>query len=371
MNNIGIIFSNVESESLYEITRKRTTGSIPFGGRYRLIDFALSDLVSANITSVAVLAERNYQSLMDHLGSGKDWDLSRRNGGLTIFPPLSSYKSAGLPTTRLDALKNIVGYINKQNCENVILMDTGNVNTIDLTEALNEHERNHADFTIVYKKMEVTEDLRNNLSIEVDSFSRITKGWLRSEVGKEANVSLNVWIIKKDILLGLIDDAISKGLTDLLSEVIYPNLTSLRVFGYKYQGIYMHISNMENYYKHNMELLKSKVRENLFELASHTIFTKVRDSVPTKYGENVEIVNSFIADGCEIEGKVINSILFRGVHVAAGSVVKDSILMQDTHVGTNVNLKCVITDKNVVITDRNTLAGCEKHPYYIGKNVRV
>lgn len=371
MNSIGIIFSNVESESLYEMTRKRTTASIPFGGRYRLIDFALSDLVSANITNVAVLAERNYQSLMDHLGSGKDWDLSRRNGGLIIFPPLSSYKSAGLPSTRLEALKNIFGYIVKQTCDNVVLMDSSNVNVIDLSEALAEHEKNHADFTIVYKKMDVTEDLRNNLSIELDSFGRVVKGWLRSDLNRPANISLNVWIIKKDILLGLIDDAISKGLTDLLSEVIYPNLTSLRVFGYKYQGIYMHISNMENYYKSNMELLKSKTRENLFELSNHTIFTKVRDSVPTKYGSNVEIVNSFIADGCEIEGKVINSILFRGVKVAAGSVVKDSILMQDTKVGTSVNLKCVITDKNVVINDRNVLAGCEKHPYYIGKNVRL
>ncbi len=371
MKNLGIIFSNVESESLYEITRKRTTGSIPFGGRYRLIDFALSDLVSANITNVAVLAERNYQSLMDHLGSGKDWDLSRRNGGLIIFPPLSSYKTNGLSTTRLEALKNIFGYISKQNCENVVLMDSDNVNVIDVSEALAEHEKNRADITIIYKKMEVTEDLRNNLSLEMDSFGRVTKGLLRTEIGKPANVTLNVWIISKDILLGLIDDAISKGQTDFLTDVLYPNLTSLRVFGYKYQGVYMHISNMESYYKNNMELLKSKVRENLFELPGHGIFTKVRDSAPTKYGNNVEIVNSFIADGCEIEGKVINSILFRGVKVAPGTVIKDSILMQDTQVGSNVTLKCVITDKNVVISDRNNLAGCETHPYYIGKNVRV
>lgn len=133
----------------------------------------------------------------------------------------------------------------------------------------------------------------------------------------------------------------------------------------------MHISNMENYYKNNMELLKPEVRKSLFEQENHGIYTKVRDSSPTKYGYNVKIENSFIADGCEIEGTVINSVLFRGVKVGAGTVIKDSILMQDTVVGSNVHLQCVITDKNVVIDDRNHLSGCEKHPYYIGKNVRV
>lgn len=174
MKSLGIIFSNVESESLHEITRKRTTASIPFGGRYRLIDFALSNLVSADITSVAVLAQRNYQSLMDHMGSGKDWDLSRRNGGLIIFPPFSNYKSDILYSTRLEALKSIFGYISKQKTDNVVLMDSDSVNVIDISDALAKHEENRADITIVYKKMKVTSDLSSNLTINLDSFDRVT-----------------------------------------------------------------------------------------------------------------------------------------------------------------------------------------------------
>lgn len=371
MKSLGIIFSNVESESLYEITRKRTTASIPFGGRYRLIDFALSNLVSADITSVAVLAQRNYQSLMDHLGSGKDWDLSRKNGGLIIFPPFSSYRSEMLYATRLEALKGIVGYINKQKPDNVVLMDSDSVNIIDIGEALKRHEENRADITMVYKKMKITNDLANNMTIDVDSFSRITNASLKSETGKKRNVVINVWIVNSAILLGLIDEAIARGQTELIKEAIYPNITSLRVFGYEYKGVYMHISNMENYFKNNMELLKSSVRKELFEQDNHGIYTKVRDSAPTKYGYNVKIENSFIADGCEIEGTVINSVLFRGVKVGPGSIVKNSILMQDTTVGVNTELNCVITDKNVVISDRKHLSGCEKQPYYMGKGIKV
>ena len=371
MRALGVIFSNSEAESLYEITRKRTTGSIPFGGRYRLIDFALSNMVSARISNVAVLTQRNYQSLMDHLGSGKEWDMSRKNGGLVIFPPFGSHKSDSLYSTRLEALKSIKSYINKQNPEIVVLTDSDSVNTIDLQDVIEKHDANRADITIVYKNMEVTSDLVNSLNITVDSFDRITSAKIKTPMGQKANLSINLFVMNKSVLVGLIDDAISRGLVDLFADVIFPNIQFLRVFGYEYKGVYMHISNMENYYQNNIKLLNNDVRSALFELPNHGIYTKVRDSAPTKYGNNVYVENSFIADGCVIEGQVINSILFRGVKVGAGTVIKDSILMQDTIVGNNVNLTAVITDKNVIISDRNNLMGCEKIPYYIGKGSRI
>ena len=188
MRALGVIFSNSEAESLYEITRKRTTGSIPFGGRYRLIDFALSNMVSARISNVAVLTQRNYQSLMDHLGSGKEWDMSRKNGGLVIFPPFGSHKSDSLYSTRLEALKSIKSYINKQNPEIVVLTDSDSVNTIDLQEVIEKHEANRADITIVYKNMEVTSDLVNSLNITVDSFDRITSAKIKTPMGQKANL---------------------------------------------------------------------------------------------------------------------------------------------------------------------------------------
>lgn len=371
MKTLGIIFSNAETESLYEITRKRSTASIPFGGRYRLIDFALSDMVEAGITNVAVLAQKNYQSLMDHLGSGKDWDLSRKNGGLVIFPPFSSYKSDNMSSSRLELLKSIKSYIQKQNPEVVILTDSDSVNAVNISEALKQHEERHADVTIVYKKQTVTKDLRNNLNLQLDANKRIIAASLVTNTAKSGNVSLNITIISRPVLIGLLEDAISRGLSSFYNEVIYPNINSLRVYGYEYKGVYMHISNMENYFKSNMELLDPKVRKAVFEQENHGVYTKVRDSAPTKYGEKVYVDNSFIADGCVIEGNVVNCILFRGVKVGPGSKIKNCILMQDTVVGSNVKLDSVITDKNVIISDRANLAGCEKLPYYISKGSRL
>lgn len=371
MKAAGIIFANLQNEMLDELTRKRTTASLPFGGRYRLIDFALSNILSADIVDVGVIAQKNYQSLMDHVGSGKDWDLSRRNGGLTIFPPFSNYKSDFLYTNRLEALKTIMGFISKVKDDIIVLMDCDSVNVINFEEVLEQHVDNKADITIIYQHCKVPKTLCNHMSFTVDKNQRIVKGTLKSEEDTEANVSLNVWVINRRLLQSAVDEAISFGQNSFERDIILNNISSLRVYGYEYKGIYLPITSMEDYYKNNMKLLDPKVREAIFEQDNHRIYTKVRDSAPTRFGSDAKVVNSFIADGCEIEGTVENSILFRGVKIGKGTVVRNSILMQDTITGNQVTLDYVVTDKNVAIRDRNHLAGCEKIPYYLSKNVMV
>lgn len=371
MSAVGIIFSNIHNETIDELTRKRTSASIPFGGRYRLIDFALSNFVNADVTSVGVLTQKNYQSLMDHLGSGKDWDLSRKNGGLIIFPPYSSHRSDFLYENRFEALMSVNGYIERRHEDYVILTDCDNVNVIDYQDVLKQHENSGADITIVYRNQEVTSDLADHMTIECAEDGRVNKATLRAKVGEVANVAVNVWVINRRLLHGLLVDAATTGAKSFHRDVLFANVRSLKIYGYNYQGIYMHMNSMENYYKGNMLLLTDSVRNELFGNPDKRIYTKVRDSAPTRYGETSIVQNSFIADGCEIEGTVINSVLFRGVKVAKGTVVKNSILMQDTSVGANCNIDHVITDKNVSIRDRNNLMGCEKVPYYLGKYATV
>jgi glucose-1-phosphate adenylyltransferase len=371
MSAVGIIFSNIHNETIDELTRKRTSASIPFGGRYRLIDFTLSNLVNANITSVGVLTQKNYQSLMDHLGSGKDWDLSRKNGGLIIFPPFSSHRSDFLYENRFEALMSVNGYISKRHEDYVVLTDCDNVNVIDYQKVLEQHEKSGADITIVYRNQVVTDDLADHMTIEVNEESRVTTATLRAKVGEKANVAVNVWVINRRLLEGLLVDAAATGAKSFHRDVLFANVKSLKIYGYNYEGVYLHMNSMENYYKGNMLLLNDQVRNELFGNQEKRIYTKVRDSAPTRYGEDAIVQNSFIADGCEIEGTVINSILFRGVKVAKGTVIKNSILMQDTTVGSNCNIDHVITDKNVAIRDRNNLMGCETVPYYLGKYATV
>lgn len=371
MRALGVIFSNIHSDTIDELTQRRTLASVPFGGRYRLIDFALSNMVNANISKVGVIAKRNYQSLMDHIGSGKDWDLSRRNGGVTVFPPFGNYRSDTLYGNRLEALKGIMGFITKAHEEQVLMVDCDSVNVIDYSDVLRQHNETNADITVVYQKNIVTEDLRIHMGFKVNDDNQITEASLTSEVGKEGNISLNAWVIKRRLLYSLIDEAVAHGASDFERDIILPNIATLRIFGYHHEGIYLHISTMANYFKNNMLLLNKDVREQLFEQKGLSIYTKVRDSAPTKYGCFAEVENSFIADGCLVEGKVINSILFRGVKVGKNTIIKDSILMQDTITGDNVSLNCVITDKNVTIRDRHHLSGCPAIPYYIGKGIMV
>jgi len=371
MNAAAIIFANLQNEMLDELTRKRTTASLPFGGRYRLIDFALSNIVSADITSVGVIAQKNYQSLMDHVGSGKDWDLSRRNGGLSIFPPFSNYKSDFLFSNRLEALKTIMGFISKVKDDIIVLMDCDSVNVINFDEILKKHVENKADITILYQNMIVPKALKDHMSFELKENGRIAKATLDANVGMQSNVSINVWVINRRFLQSAVSEAISLGQNNFERDIILSNISSARVFGYEYTGIYLPITTIEDYYKNNMKLLDEEIRKQIFEQPNHRIYTKVRDSAPTRFASTASVSNSFIADGCEIEGTVINSILFRGVKIGKGTVVENSILMQDTIVGNNVHLKCVITDKNVAIRDRNDLSGCEKIPYYLSKNAMV
>ena len=371
MKALGIIFANLQNENLDELTRKRTTASIPFGGRYRLIDFALSSLVNADISKVAVLAQKNYQSLMDHLGSGKDWDLSRRSGGVTIFPPFGSHRSDNLSSNRLEALKSMIGYINRSQEDYVVLMDCDSANTVNLEEAVEYHISKNADITMIYNKCVVEKNMANSLSAEFDENGRVNKMALNSKVGTEQNVSMNLFIVGRRYLLSLVNDAITLGYSSFEKDIMFANVDNINIYGYEYKGVWMKVTTMENYFRYSMELLKDEVRQGIFGNPNHRIYTKVRDSAPTRYSSNAKVENSFIADGTEIEGTVINSILFRGVKVGKGTVVKNSILMQDTIVGDNVQLNCVVTDKNVTIKDRNNLSGCETLPYYVSKNVMV
>lgn len=369
MGAAGIIFSDGKFGQIDELVRKRTEASIPFGGRYRLVDFALSNMVNADITQVAIIAKRNYQSLMDHIGSGKDWDLSRRNGGVVIFPPFGNYKSGNVYGNQLEALQGIIGFITKCPEENIILTECDSVNTIDYTDVLNQHEDTNADITLIYKELEPQEIHEEYLVVDTDEHGRVKKASMIKEINGVQKAVINAWVIKRKLLQTLLSEAASKGATSIEQEFIINNISSLRIFGYNYTGVFLANNSMEQYYANNMALLNEKVRKQVLEVCP--IYTKVRDSAPTKYGKNAVVKNSFIADGCIIEGTVENSILFRGVKIGKDTVVRNCILMQDTMVLENVKLNAVVTDKNVTIRSHQELSGCAKLPYYVAKNMMI
>ncbi|MBP5307677.1 MAG: glucose-1-phosphate adenylyltransferase subunit GlgD [Clostridia bacterium] len=369
-NTMGIIFSNIHDSDVPELTQSRTLGSIPFCGRYRLVDFALSNMVNSDITKVGVITKSNYQSLMDHIGSGKDWDLARRHGGLRILPPFGVQENTSLYNTRLEALKNIIGFIEKSTEQYVVMTDCDLVCNMDYDKIVRTHIRKNADVTMVYARMNAREmTSSNDIVLKLDASGRVTDISFAPRVQGEVNVFANVFVLNRNLLSNLVKDAISHNKHHFTADIIARNVGTLRVFGYEHASYFAKITSLQSYYDKSMELL-DKTRMNEVFL-NNNVYTKIRDSAPTKYGDLASVKNSLIADGCVIEGEVENSILFRGVKVARGASVKNSILMQDTIIGDNAYINCIITDKNVTVTDGRHLSGCETNPFYIRKNSKL
>ncbi len=373
----GIIFSNIHDNNIPELTRLRTIASVPFGCRYRFIDFTLSNMVNANIFNIDVITQSNYQSLMDHLGSGKDWDLARRSGGIKILPPnIMAGDSARQTssTTRLEALKSVYNSIAKIKDEYVVMSDCDVICNINFKAIIEDHIKNKADITMAVKTMTLTEEqAAANVLFASDESGRITDvlPYPKNFAG-EADVALNIVVMRTDYLLQMVQDAIAHDYNSMTRDFInrYKDTKNFRV--YKYDGYFACVSSLADYFRCSMEqITDDNARKSLFDVPNRPVYTKVRNSTPTYYSDTSSVKNSMIADGCVIEGTVENSILFRGVKVGRNCTVKNCILMQDTITGENVFLNYVIADKNVVIRDGRMLSGCDVQPYYIEKGKMI
>lgn len=377
MTAAGIVFSNIHDESLPELTRLRTMASVPFGGRYRLIDFALSNMVNSGISKVGVITHYNYQSLLDHIGTGKDWDLARRSGGIKILPPfITAYDAKGvghLYSTRLEALLGVVNFISRCTEDVIVLSDCDTICNIDISDVIDRHEETGADFTVVVKR--ITEggiSSPRHSVIFSDAEGRITDATeFSDDIRPGQEISTNIMVINRMYLLNILGDAAAHGYTSFFRDVIARNIHHANYRVYHYDGYYALVSSLAGYFDCSMQLLRADVREALFGVAERPIYTKVRNSAPTIYRTGSSVGNTLIADGCIIEGTVENSIIFRGVKVGRGSVVRNSILLQDTVVGSGVSLNCVVTDKNTMVRDGRMLSGHETMPFFIGKGIMV
>ena len=377
MSAAGIIFSNIHDSNISELTRLRTMASVPFGCRYRLIDFTLSNMVNSNIYNINVITHYNYHSLMDHIGSGKDWDLARRSGGIKILPPfITAYANNvnALYASRLEALKSVNYSISRFTDDYVVLSDCDVICNIDLNDMIEDHIKNNADMTIAVKHMYLDEAAAQiNVMHSSDETGRITdcRAYLKNFSGY-GDVNLNIVVMKREYLQTMVLDAIAHNYSSMTRDVISKNLHTHNFRVYKYDGYFACISSFGDYFNHSMELIhNSGAREALFDVKSRPVYTKVRNSTPTYYSETSNVKNSLIADGCMIHGNVENSILFRGVKIGKNTTVKNSILFQDTFTGENVFLNCVISDKNAVIRDGRNLSGHETLPFYISKGKMI
>lgn len=369
-NVLGLVFANMHDTTLGDMTKNRTMGSVMFGGRYRLIDFPLSNMVNSGISEVGVITKSNYQSLLDHLGSAREWDLARKKGGLYILPPFGNVEST-LYRGRIEALYGAMSFIKHSRAKYVILSDCDVVTNIDYKPIVAAHIESGADITAVaHTGVYSSDDIKTSTVFNVDADKNVTSVLINPDISGTCTTSLNVFVMSMDFLIETVNDAMARGNVSFERNILQEKCRELKIKIYEYDNYFSKLNSPESYFKSNMALLEPENARKLF-VPKRSIYTKVSDNAPVKYDLDSKVSNSLIADGCIIEGEVENSVLFRGVKVGKGAKVKNCILMQGTVVGDNAELNYLITDKNVSICENHILTSSPRYPMYVGKGASV
>ena len=365
----GIIFSYEKENGLRELIENRVHGSIPFGGDYRIIDFILSSMVNAGITDVGVIMHGKCQSLLDHLGSGKSWDLSRNFGGLTLLPAFAYNEqrhSDGQFRGRVEALYSVMNYLKSIRQDYVVLSDSDTVINAPLDDVLRQHIDTGADITAVCTAAPGDgED--TYFQLNGDGAITDTAYGLHTPEGCRC---LNIFVLRTELLVQLVTECVSRNGYSLRRNILQEMGARLKLQGYVYDGYAAHISSLQSYYDRSMELLDSGVRSALF-CPQRPVYGKENDSPSSYIDPEGGCVNSLVADGCDIQGGVKNCILFRNVRIEKGASVENCILFKDTVVRRGAILRGVITDKYVTISENVTLMGHERYPIVIAKGATV
>lgn len=366
---LGIIFPNAHDSLVQELVAERTMASVPFGGRYRLIDFVLSSMVNSGISNVSIVVKQNYHSLMDHLGSGREWDLTRKRGGLNLVPPYAE-ANVKLYRGRVEALASLVEFLEDQKEEFVIMSDSDVAFNFDFNELIAAHVASQADVTVMYQRSAIPQGLKeDNYTLKLQD-GRVTELLTNDYRPGVQNLSMNVYIIQRESLVAMIKDASIRGLLYFEKDILARNLELLNVQGFEYTGYTARIADRKSYFEENMRLLDPKNLDALFP-EDKPIYTKVHDNAPTRYAMDCQVKNSMVADGCIIEGEVEGCVLFRGVKVKKGAKVKNCVLMQNTVVEAGAEVEYAVTDKNVKITADKKLSGTDTFPVYVAKGHTV
>ena len=371
MNDLhGIIFAYHSHRNLRDLTNHRNTCSVPYGSRYRLIDFMLSNMVNAGVSDIGLIVHENYQSLLDHVGSGKDWDLSRKHGGLRILPPFStSERTQGEYRGNMDALVGVSSYLRNIRQEYVVLAWGDLAVNFSLSDAFAQHLETKSDITVVctHNRWGAPGACQY---LQTDVSGRVTDIIINPSQVPGGLESLEICILSKKLLLSLVEECATHDLYSFSRGALLPRLDTLKVTPYLYDGYVGRFHSVRDYFLRSMDLLKDDVRRDIFDPHS-PVRTKDRFDPSTYYGPDSKCHNSLIADGCVIEGEVENSILFRGVVVEKGAKVSNCVLMQGTVVGADASVSYAVADKNVHIGESRTLTGQVTYPIAIPKNTIV
>jgi len=367
--NAGLCLSDPHPDRACDGSPLRTLSATRFAGRYRLVDFMLSNMVNSRIFTIGMILNSHYQSLISHIGMGKEWDLARKSGGVTFFPPYHADERRSVNSELDGPLQRASEFLADSKADYVVLADSSIAYNMDYRTAVEAHKKSCADVTAIYAKKPITPTERDNaVAFDIDDNGRIRSIVKAPHSNSVINVSLGAYIMQKRVFIQLTAGEKNCGMLRFSGVLLADAIERLNIMAYEFKGYSAHICSIETFFAYNMEMLDIEKRNALFGFEGRQIFTNRRDSLPTKYGKHAEIKNSIIADGCQIEGTVINSVVCRNVRIGAEAIVKNCILQDDTLVGNDATLDCVIADRSVVISENRNMVGYRTYPVYIERS---
>lgn len=372
MTTMGIIFANIYDSSLGDLTNKRTMASLPYGGRYRQVDFSLSNMTNSGIRHIGIITKNNYQSLMNHIGSGQEWDLEIMEGGLEYLTPFSTGKNAQY-RGKLEALHTAMDFLAYSKEEFVVLVDSGVLCAMDFRPVVEAHAASGADVTVVVKKGVCNGEKQLDLAV-LENEEGVVEEMICDHCPEENFLAgMGIFVLRREYLMEQVKEAVAHAHYRLERDFLIPqfNKQKLKVNTFHFEGLALYNESTLEFFNNSMALLDPSVRKGIFGNPDLTIYTKVRDEVPSYYGEDAEINDCIVADGCKLEGEAERCILFRGVQLCKDAEIEDCIIMQDTVIGEGAELKYVILDKDVTVPAGAKLRGTKNHPYVVKRGETI
>ena len=371
-NIVGLIYTGERVDELKELTRYRSAAAMPMLGRYRMIDFIMSVMIHSGIKNIGIIMQKNYHSLMDHLGSGREWNLHGKRSGLTILPPYMTGERVGVYEGLLDAMHSNLNFLRRSTERFIAVSDSNVLYQADFNDVVTQHVDRQNDITLLYSK---NSELRRNGSgryLEIDESGKVTRMEFDPTIPHYENTYIGAFIIRRELLIDLLDRTVAAGQhhfsRGLLAQMVAER--THRVGGYECPGHIWVVDSVSEYFRVHMDFLQDEVRRSVFR-DEKPIWTKLRDEMPARYLGDAKVKSALIADGCVIEGTVENSVLFRGVHIKPGAVVKNSIVMQDAVVYRGVELENCILDKQTTIREGVRLIAPRAYPIVVAKNMTI
>ncbi len=369
---VGLIYTGERIDQLRDLTRIRSVAALPVLGRYRMIDFMLSSMIHSEIHNIGIIMQKNYHSLMDHLGSGREWDLHGKRNGMTILPPYMSTDNVGVYEGLLDALRSNIGFLRRSKERYIAVTDSHFLYSVPYEKMLAHHIDQGADLTLLYTKERGARRNGAGRYLEIDDEGTVRQMECDPSIPRYENTYMACFLVRRELLIDMVDRAVSAGYHHFTRELITNILRdkTYKISGFECPGSVWMMDSVESYFKANMDFLSAENRARIFDM-DKPVWTKLRDEMPTHYKEGAGVSNSLIADGCIIEGKVENAILFRGVQVKPGASVKNCIVMQDGIIQRNVELAYCILDKQVTVRENTRMMGPSGYPLVVPKGLTI